>query len=989
MKRPSPVRRNPSLPCLNLEACEDRLTPAPASLQPDLLLNKVAAVAGGAPAEMVFGPGGRLYVSLANFGSATALSVVSFAVDAAGHLSGQRTEASTGGALGVGFGPVSLGQYGSPGVATVTGMYLTDTARNNAAGFSVSNLRVLTPGTSGVWGDTATGGIDTVVVQNIPAGWHQADQIVTQLNADGSTTLYVGIGVRTKDGATPFPNPANGLDMAYGGTISEIKDLRSVDGTVTDSAGFGLTGDAGTNTAPDMTNAGPYTSTAAGKLVVYSSGARNPFGLGLDGAGHLWFTNNFNRSQADGTFDGTIDPATGRMRGFTPGDPQIPGDTSDPDLKNNVYDQFFETAPRADYGYNNTNWRTNPAATAAGFFDYSHHGVRSTTVDNLHPPPGGFVEYDQSDANNLPGLGPSSSADGFAFYTGTAFAPAYRGDAFITRWNDKVSDSQGNSITYSDVVAVDPGTGAVRRIAAGFQHPLAAVEDGYGGLLVADNGDGSIYRLSAAPRVADAPTKLTATAWNGAVTLGWAASPNAVTYNVYRGTAPGGEGATPIATGVTATGFSDPTVVNGTAYYYRVTGVDGVGEGAPSNEVIATPTAPVVPPTVPPSVPPTVPPTLPPSVPPTVPPVIPPTVPPVVPPAIPPTVPPSVPPAVPPTLPPTVPPTVPPRVPPPPVPATLLVGYRQFAVGSDAGDGTVRFYNPDGTLAGTDTPFPGFTGAVRVATADFNGDGVADVVAGTGPGGPSHVAILDGKDGHVLFALDPFEPAFTGGVYVAAGDITGDGTPDLVVTPDEGGGPRVRVFDGRVGFQQVIDFFGIADPAFRGGARAAVGDVNGDGVGDLIVAAGFAGGPRVAGYDGKSLWTGTPVKIFADFYAFEPTLRNGVYLAVGDVNGDGSADVIAGGGPGGGPRVTVYDGKGLLANQYSLVADFFAGDPVSRGGVRVAVKNLDGDGRADLVVGSGARVTAYPGKDIGPMSTPSPTFEFDPLPNFQGAVFVG
>src|SRR5207248_6721301 len=135
---------------------------------------------------------------------------------------------------------------------------------------------------------------------------------------------------------------------------------------------------------------------------------------------------------------------------------------------------------------------------------------------------------------------------------------------------------------------------------------------------------------------------------------------------------------------------------------------------------------------------------------------------------------------------------------------------------------------------------PAFAGGVRVAAADFNGDGVADVVAGTGPGSATHVRVLDGKDQHELFAVDPFEATFTGGVFVAAGDVNGDGVPDLVVTPDEGGGPRVRVFSGK-GFSQLADFFGIDDPAFRGGARAAVGDVNGDGAGDVIVAAGFGG----------------------------------------------------------------------------------------------------------------------------------------------------
>jgi hypothetical protein len=75
------------------------------------------------------------------------------------------------------------------------------------------------------------------------------------------------------------------------------------------------------------------------------------------------------------------------------------------------------------------------------------------------------------------------------------------------------------------------------------------------------------------------------------------------------------------------------------------------------------------------------------------------------------------------------------------------------------------------------------------------------------------------------------------------------------------------------------------------------------------------------------------------------------------------------------------------------LANFFGGDENSRGGIRLAVKDLDGDNRADLIVGSGAmagsRVTSYLGKDIGPNGTPMSTLDFDAITNFTGGVFVG
>ncbi|MGL4419657.1 MAG: FG-GAP-like repeat-containing protein, partial [Gemmataceae bacterium] len=147
-----------------------------------------------------------------------------------------------------------------------------------------------------------------------------------------------------------------------------------------------------------------------------------------------------------------------------------------------------------------------------------------------------------------------------------------------------------------------------------------------------------------------------------------------------------------------------------------------------------------------------------------------------------------------------------------------------------------------------------------------------------------------------------------------------------------------------------------------------------------------------AGFDGKSLGN-APRKIFGDFFAFEQSLRNGIFVTAGDLNGDGFADLICGGGPGGGPRVLAFDGKQLIENQQANLANFFGGDSNSRGGIRMAVKDLDGDNRADLVVGAGAgagsRVTAYRGKDIGTGGTPANALDFDAINGFSGGVFVG
>lgn len=317
-------------------------------------------------------------------------------------------------------------------------------------------------------------------------------------------------------------------------------------------------------------------------------------------------------------------------------------------------------------------------------------------------------------------------------------------------------------------------------------------------------------------------------------------------------------------------------------------------------------------------------------------------------------------------------------------------GGPTVVIGTERGNVTV--YNPNNPAhVERLKPFEGFNGAIRVASADFNGDGVSDVVAGTGPGIPTRVLVLDGVSHSILFDVQPFEGSFIGGVYVAAGDVTGDGRPELVVTPDEGGGPRVRVFNG-VAFTQVDDFFGIDDAKFRGGARAAVGDLSGDGIGDLIVAAGFGGGPRVAAYDGRTLGQTNRGKVFDDFFAYEPSLRNGVYVTAGDFSGDGVADLVIGAGPDGGPRIRILNGKELSTGTEQELADFFLGDPSRRGGIRVAAKDLDGDGRTDLIGGSGAGS----GGTISGVSAQNldragnlPQLELSPFPDYFGGFFVG
>jgi hypothetical protein len=316
--------------------------------------------------------------------------------------------------------------------------------------------------------------------------------------------------------------------------------------------------------------------------------------------------------------------------------------------------------------------------------------------------------------------------------------------------------------------------------------------------------------------------------------------------------------------------------------------------------------------------------------------------------------------------------------------------------GSGGSPTAAAFDKTGDLLLSADVFASSFTGGVRVATGDVNGDGIPDVAVGTGPGTSTLVLILDGATGKQLFSIQPFEPGFIGGVFVALGDINGDGKADLAISPDEGGGPRVRVFNGN-GFGQLNDFFGIQDPNFRGGARLAFGDVDGDGKADLLVAAGIGGGPRVAIFKGASVASGaaSPVKVVNDFFVFEQTLRNGVFIASGDLNGDTFADIIVGGGPGGGSRVFAIDGQSLVSTGVQVqLANFIVGDADNRGGIRVAARDVDGDGLSEIITGAGdddgSEVNIFSGENLPVNGLPDIVSTFDAFDDaLSGGVFVG
>ncbi|MFN7971606.1 MAG: hypothetical protein U0166_04560 [Acidobacteriota bacterium] len=284
-----------------------------------------------------------------------------------------------------------------------------------------------------------------------------------------------------------------------------------------------------------------------------------------------------------------------------------------------------------------------------------------------------------------------------------------------------------------------------------------------------------------------------------------------------------------------------------------------------------------------------------------------------------------------------------------------------------ANDTRLNAYRVDGTQI-TQIDFDAFSGVgsgfgVNSAGGDVTGDGLAEVLAGQGPG-QTNPPVGKGFDraglpiGGINFA------AYGGsgyGLNVAYGDLDADDIDEILTGPGEGPtyGPQVRAWNydnsGTTTAIAKINYY--AYGTLKYGVNVVGVNYDADAIYKEILTGAGPGdvfGPHVRGwnYDGTAITATAKVS----FFAFS-TLKYGVNVAGGDVERDGFEELLPGAGPGPvfGAQVRGFNFDGGTVSAISKIN--FVAFATGRYGVNVSSGDLDGDGYAEIATGQGPDAT--------------------------------
>ena len=269
-----------------------------------------------------------------------------------------------------------------------------------------------------------------------------------------------------------------------------------------------------------------------------------------------------------------------------------------------------------------------------------------------------------------------------------------------------------------------------------------------------------------------------------------------------------------------------------------------------------------------------------------------------------------------------------------------LVTYTAPGFGSQ-----IRAFEADGTFLDDFMAYDAnFRGGLVMTAGDFDGDCKDEIaLAPESLGGPN-IRIYDFNNRK--FSLKnwfmAYDEGFHGGVKLASGDIDGDDNAEIIITPLSHGGPNVRAYYWDGNSFEVLDWVMAYDENFHGGVQLTTGDIDGDDADDIIVIPLVDGGPNVRVYH----WNNNQLELMDWVMAYDENYRGTLNVTTGDVNGDGMSEIILVPRTLGGPNVRIYQ---YTNGNLSLLDWFMAYDQNFNNGVNITALDIDNDNKAEII----------------------------------------
>jgi len=224
-----------------------------------------------------------------------------------------------------------------------------------------------------------------------------------------------------------------------------------------------------------------------------------------------------------------------------------------------------------------------------------------------------------------------------------------------------------------------------------------------------------------------------------------------------------------------------------------------------------------------------------------------------------------------------------------------------------------------------------FKGSTKIITTDINNNGNIETIVAD-----KNKITIYSQSGRRMVLFFPYDPSYTGYITMDIKDLDGDGRGEIITGTEKAGSNQIKIFSW-YGKPINSGWYAFRKNWVNLGANVAAGDVDGDGENEIIAGAGAIGGPHVKIFNQN----GTILE--NEFFAYPKTWWGGVYVATGDINGDGRDEIITGAGFGNEPHVKIFDGNG------KLIDEWLAYSSQNKQGVRVLTADLDNDGKDEII----------------------------------------